>query len=189
MNKIALVTVVIAGNLFTAPLLAASFFNKLIDSKPYVLKSTKAHVKKEGQNYTDFTGNWTGSCSYDDKDIEVFLTLKNDDTKITIYDEIMNIGSLNTSSTSNSDYAEYEHTALEWSEDISTLIIKEVSISVALSHYPYNTPRPIETFSDETSFSLNNGQLVVKYRQLNMRDMEKVGTVGDVFCTLSKDPD
>lgn len=190
MNKKALVSVIIAGNLFTAPLFAANFFNQLIDSKPSIHKPTKAHVKKEGQNYTDFSGNWTGTCLYGYKKNEAFIALENDDTEIAIYDEILNIGAMNTSSKSKSDGVEYQHDALEWSEDMSTLTIKEVSVSIALHPYPYNTPRPIQTFSRQTSFSLNNlGQLIIKGRNLNLRDMEQVGIIDEYFCTFNKDPD
>lgn len=189
MNKRALVTVVITGSLFTAPLFAASFFHKLMDGKQPVHKSIKAHVKKEGQNYTDFSGNWAGACILGDEEIPAFLTLENDDTNIAIYDESLEIGPLLTSSTSNSTSIEFEHTSLEWSEDMSVLIIKEVSVHREHSPFPHNTPNPIETFSRQTTFSLNNEQLVIKGRNLNLVDMKKVGTIDSYSCTFSKDQD
>lgn len=188
MNKIALVTVVVAGSFFTTPLFSASFFNKLMDSKPSVHKSIKAHVKKEGQNYADFSGNWTGICTSGQGEFLSFISLENDDTKIVIFDETLKIGGLHTRSTSDNEGSDIGHTALEWSEDMSTLTIKEVEVSRVHSPYPHNTPGPVYTFSSQFAFSLNNGQLVMEGRALNLKDMEQVSE-WRYSCMFSKDAD
>ncbi|MGQ3892317.1 hypothetical protein [Legionella sp. CNM-4043-24] len=186
MNKKALVTAAVAGSLFTAPLFAANFFQKLMHDRLPVHKSVTVHPKKEGQKYADFSGSWAGTCSFQGGTFPLALILKNDDESIVINGEPMEIGPFQTDSSSDNRGSSFEHTALEWSEDMSTLTIKDVSVLKLHSDYPYNTPSTVETYISQTVMSLNNGQLVMKAQDLDLADTQQ-RNASDYSCTFSKE--
>lgn len=98
----------------------------------------------------------------------------------------MQIGSLNTKSTSEQIYSNVEHRSLEWSEDMSTLTIKSVTLMKGHTSYPYNTSSPIVTYISQSTLSLDNGQLLMNGRMLSLLDMEQLDGLQNYSCVLNK---
>ena len=194
MNKNTLVTVVLAGSMLTTPLFASNFFHKLMPNKKSVHSAANLHakpkptMKKEDQDYTDFSGSWAGNCSYSDRnDLPVTLTIENDDTYFIMDGKEIEIGPLHTETDADRLGTTFEHTSLEWSNDMSMLIIKNQLFGKMHSAYPNNESNPMMTVMDQVTLSLNNEQLLIKGQSLGFNDLEQVtGEFNNITCTLTK---
>ncbi|CAM2977679.1 Uncharacterised protein [Legionella steigerwaltii] len=191
MNKNIIVTVLITGSLLTTPLFASDFFQKLMPGKRSLHSAVNVHTKPmakhKNQNYTDFSGSWSGNCSLaDDIEISMDVTIENDDTYFNIDGQELKIGPLHTETTSDNLSAAYEHTSLEWSNDMSMLIMKGVYFDKMHSLYPHNEANPMETMIGQIAFSLTNEQLTIKGQTLSFIDLEQMGELSTLTCTLSK---
>lgn len=122
---------------------------------------TKPSVATEGFNYTDFSGQWTGTCSFSDDDYQYpsNITIINSYASFTLnddegYEETYNINSLSSSS-DNSATHYLNHKIAHWTDDNSKLMFSEMFIEA----------NPVESqFSTEmleTTFSLEGNQLIV----------------------------
>ena len=191
MNKNTLATVVIAGSMLATPLFASNFFHKLMPGKQSVHSAmnlqAKPLAKHENQNYTDFSGSWAGNCSLsDDNETPMSFTIENDDTYFSVDGQELKIGPLHTETTSDNLSATFEHTSLEWSNDMSMLIMKNMYLDKVHSLYPHNDSNPMVTIIGQLAFSLNNGQLVIKGQSIGLIDLEQKNGLTDITCTLNK---
>lgn len=192
MNKNNLVAVFIAGSMLATPLFASNLFHKLMPGKKSVHSATNLHakplVKHNNQNYTDFSGSWAGNCSFSgDFEMPVNLTIENDDSYFNMDGEELKIGPLHTKTISDNSFTTFEHTSLEWSNDMSMLIMKNLYFSKAQSVYPNNESNPMHTIVGQFSISLNNDQLMIKGQSTALIDLEQTGESDNITCTLNKE--
>lgn len=191
MNKTTLTALVIAGSMLATPLCASNFFHQLIQGKPASQSATnlpeKLIIKDNNQNYTDFSGTWTGNCSFDaNYETPITIKVKNDDKHFAINDDELNIGPLHTKTASDDLNTTMEHTTLEWSKDMSVLVTKYVYLDKTHSVSPSNQSMPMTTVIGQFAFSLDNEQLVVKGQSISIRDLDKKSGLSNTTCTLSK---
>lgn len=190
MNKNTFVTVVIAGSMLATPLFASNFIHKLMTGKHPVHPITNLHAKpvakKQSQDYTDFSGHWSGRCSLGDIDFPVFLAIENDDTHFNIEGEDFEIGPLHTKTQSDSSDSEYDHTSLEWSNDMSTLTMKYLALDKEHTSYPHNESSPMMTYIGQFTFSLANDQLNINGQSKGFMDLEQKGELNTMTCTLDQ---
>jgi hypothetical protein len=191
MNKNTLATIIIAGSMLATPLFASNFFHTLMPGKQSVHSATNLHAKPlakhESQNYTDFSGSWAGDCSFaDGNETPMTVTIENDDTYFDMDGEELKIGPLQTKSSSDNLSAEFEHTSLEWSNDMSMLIIKSVYFDKVHSLYPHNESNPMMAIIGQFALSLNNEQLVIKGQAIGFIDLEQKSGLSNITCTLNK---
>ncbi len=191
MNKRTLVTVFIAGSMLATPLFASNFFHKLMSGKQSVQSASQLHaksqVKHDRQDYTDFSGNWAGTCSINEYELPMFISLENSDDEITMDGETFKIGPLHTRSSAEESTTTFDHTSLEWSNDMSTLKFKSLYIEKEQSSYPNNQSKPIVTMFGEFTFALDNDELTLSGQSTAHIDMAQMGELTTINCVLNKD--
>jgi hypothetical protein len=188
LTKSTLTTLILLGNVITNPLFASNFFHQLMPSKkPAQHLQTKVPAKYKNDNYTDFSGNWAGNCTIAGHDIPFSTSIGNDNTYLEIDGERFQIGSLHTQTVSDSFSEKLEHTSVEWSNDMSMLVMKSQSFDKVHPSYPYNNSSPMETAIGQITLSLNGEQLVIKGEGIYLLDMEQVSDENEVTCTLNKE--
>lgn len=193
MNKRTLAAAVITGSLFATPLFASSFLHKLwpnhqsMQAANLQAKPTN-QTKQKNQNYTDFSGSWAGNCFWgtSKEPTSMDTVIKNDGEVFLIDDEELFIGPLYTRTTSSDKITTFEHTSLEWSNDMSNLIMKSSYLIKIASEYPHNTPTPMMNYLGEVTLSLENEQLMIKGQGLIFEDLEQQGDLMSITCTLNK---
>lgn len=187
MNKNTLATVVIAGSLFATPLFASNFLHKLMHDGQSELLAANLHAKPlakhKKQNYTDFSGTWTGNCTWSNgEESSETITIKNDDIHFNIDGQEYSIGPLQTQTISNAMSTTFDHTSLEWSDDRSTLVMKGLYYGKGHSRQD----EPVITVIAQFTFSLSNEQLVMTAQAKPFIDM-KQAKLSDITCALDKE--
>lgn len=189
MNKKALVTLMMAGSIIASPVFASSIFQQLLSGKvtaqPKAASHKKSSVKPHHTNYTDFSGYWSGNCTYNSKDsISMSFDIENNDEYFNINRLHFSIGSLETHSESSRNISVISHSAVRWNSDMSELIINVVSVDQYRDSSPYNEPNPIYTDISEFTVSLENGQLILKGQGLDFSNLHQWNDGLNMVCTL-----
>lgn len=173
------VTVAILGTCLIPAAFATSFFNKLgmdqLKNEAPAVMSAKAAVSKT--HYTDFSGNWTGSCSMMDGTTGVGMTLAitNDANKITINGEEIVIGGFFNASYTKSPFAIDEHVMLNWTNNGTVLSADGILIA------RLNAPVLTKIITTKITMARADNQLLLKGTITSESDHVN----GEVSCTLS----
>jgi hypothetical protein len=121
----------------------------------------KPSIASNGLNYTDFSGEWTGTCSFSDDDYQYAtnITITNNYASFTLSDdegfkETYYTDALSSSSENGTTH-NLKHKIARWIDDNNKLIFSEM----------YIESNPVDAqFSTEmleTTFSLESNQLIV----------------------------
>jgi hypothetical protein len=141
------------------------------------------------ENYTDFSGQWTGSCDWDESgDYAFTITIKND-AHLFFLDDMNDYYAihdmLKTSSNSTSSGTYYDHQTIYWNQDKTKLITNELNVSNFHDRQD-NIETPINYYFSKEEFSLNNGKLIMRIEENHYKELEKIRH--NVFiCTFDKD--
>lgn len=189
MNKNTLVSIFTAS-LLTMPVFATPLFQKLMPGKLTVHATKKAHKSAlpthNTPHYTDFSGEWSGTCVYDTEEMPVNLAIENTDSFMAIDGEQFKIGSLNTKTISDDQSESIDHSTLTWNHDLSVLTINDVGLEKIHSSPPHTETQPMITFLSEFTFSLNNDQLLLKGQFRTLFGLEQ-SELNEIHCTLNKE--
>lgn len=180
MNKRLLTTALIASSIAITPTFASSLTQKLIGLKLriHAASAPKTKLSAENQAYTNFAGTWTGHCPADGEP-QSFTIYQTDENSIYIEGEPYSIGDLKTESNSNNTgQTNFEHVALSWTEDKSSLMLKGVFVLKDKND-------PLLTFLAEASLSLVNDQLVVNNRWVAFSGLNQ-SEQDALSCTFEK---
>lgn len=152
MIKKSTISLLVTGCLLaSATALASSGFEKLLAPQA---KPADQETKTTNSHFTDFSGNWIGTCS---DGATPTLQITNTHDLITIDGENKVIGKLETSSETTSKYTHLTQTLLHWNADGSQLIL-----NLAVEDQSFSDEvRDNDFFVGKSTFTLTNGQLVV----------------------------
>lgn len=177
MNKKNSLALGVIASLIASPIFASNVFEKFLpmhakSNSPHAL-SAKTKAKKLQGSFTDFSGNWIGSCS-EEPGIEEQLTIENTDTDITINGDMFFIGVLETRAYS-ANGASFFNLALDWNEASTNLLIN----GTQTSYFP--------NYAEANNFSYFKGSMALKDDQLvfEMSLSSAKGTESGV-CTYHK---
>ncbi|MBA3535600.1 MAG: hypothetical protein H0T84_03165, partial [Tatlockia sp.] len=79
----------------------------------------------ENNNYTDFSGTWTGTCTGSDEAETVIINSK--ETSLEIDGQEFSLGKIKTESSSSKLQSEFAHTIINWNEDRTELLLEETA--------------------------------------------------------------
>ena len=150
-------TVGLLGSCIATSSYALNFVDMIHAAHKDALSSLPKKVESSAsidKNYTDFSGTWTGQCSLP-YNPTVTWVIYNNDQHIIIDDKEINIGAFNNESTSNGEEAIDDLSRFSWS---SHGLLKMLEVLVVRS----KDNASIQSSTFQTTFELNNGQLIVE---------------------------
>jgi hypothetical protein len=185
---------ILASIVLLAYISAPSYaFSSLLKEKSHKKNKITATYQSKKNNeseedYTDFSGQWTGSCDWDEPGDTFSITIKND-AHIFFFDDMKHFyvmhDHLKTSSDSTSGSTDYDHKTVFWNPDKTKLITNELYAS---NHHnrEVNIQTPIDYYFAKEEFSLNNGKLIVRVEEIAYTELEKTRHTTTI-CTFDKD--
>lgn len=175
---------VVLGGLMASSAFAFQPF-EFLHKKPKVMPAAKLKKPMLAQEYTDFSGDWTGSCTGDEYQVTVDMTIKNDGYTISFNNQAYLIGNLNTESLGDSLYTSYDHFSFHWNGDKSALIGDFVDV------FKFHAGNNASMDEHSISASIGNVKLSMKDDKLNIESRAKNyygsnETEEVVSCTLTR---
>jgi hypothetical protein len=122
--------------------------------------------------YTDFSGNWTGTCIYNAVEVDdnANMTIFNDNDYMEIDGNTYYLnGDLKTEANANTAYALFDHLRLNWNADKTALIIDGAGVFVK-----HNSASGIETNIIASKMFMDNGQLILEGNAQDLGSPEKI---------------
>lgn len=147
------------------PIFAANFISKI---QKRTLAPNATANNHSSEKYTDFSGEWTGTCAYSDGNSnESSLTVKNDGINITINEEDYSIGTLRSDTDSDKWLTDTNSIMFIWNQEMTSLKFQDISVTTTHPDYPYTEKNQhINTYLGEGSISFENKQLILKTREI-----------------------
>lgn len=157
------------------------------------LKSThKTHslhtkvVKNQDTDYTDFSGTWSGSCSYNGESDETTIIIRNDEVSIELDGEQYSMGAIKTESTSDKMQSFTSQAVINWNQERTQLNLSGTMTVYEYPDYPYNSSRSLVTMLSKGSIALNNKQLIIKVEGTIFDGTTPSDPMFTSECTLDK---
>ena len=173
--SVALLGTCIAPSVFSASILNVIGLNH---EKHMLPAKTTKNLETNLKNYTDFSGDWTGTCTTGSghSGEEQTVTIQNDERSLSIGDYQIDMDTFINSSESDSISAYDNHMMLTWNAS-GQLIMDQIAINRATI-----APDATTVNLKKTTFSLVNGQLIITGTDTSMPD----GETNTFNCQFSK---
>lgn len=140
-------------------------------------------LKTSQSGYVDFSGTWVGSC--DDDDEQDTITLKNDESSLTIDGSTIDFNRLSTDMVSDVDgFSEGDHTVYSWNDNHTALIFSTVGFEFYRSAGSED-PSFYPVFS-QGEMMLDHDKLII---QVNHQELPKNGStplIESSICTYTR---
>jgi hypothetical protein len=165
---------------------AAPFMQKLQATLKHHAVSAQQQVKKSSfpDSYTDFTNDWIGTCTFGkNPPEEITINIENDEDMIKIDGEEFFIDKeLSTRSAATLWGVYFDHYSINWNQNKSALIFKQVSVEKSLM----NEGSSLFTVLNQLTLSLKNNQLNLEGQGLDFEDLDPQQNEDMNFhCTLN----
>lgn len=185
-----LVSAIIASSLIATPTFAASFLDKLplVPTKKAVHVTKKMHGKKtaKSKHFTDFSGNWAGTCtdSHGESEAVTGFQIFNDEFYLLLNSQLYGIGDISGTSTANAEGVLYGYNKILWSADRTSL-----EWHSSWTGSDHDEDAALGTAFGKMTLSLNDKEELIfagAFSGLTMDAMENIET--DTFnCVLHKE--
>ncbi|KTD40524.1 hypothetical protein [Legionella parisiensis] len=174
------ISTVLLGTCLVTSSFASSFWNKFypVQKLHYQTVATQKNTLK--QNYTDFSGNWSGTCSGNDE-IQT-LIINNDSFYIELDGQQYSIGEMLSESSSSKWSSSNLHFLLTWNTERT--VLKNKAVFVNTNWTDGSSDQTLMTANLETTFSMSGDELIVQTYQVNSDGVPQQGTENK--CTFHK---
>lgn len=150
----------VIGCMSTSVFAENSFLSILQSKHTAIQKSQKTlpnRLLMSGKNYADFSGNWSGTCTFEhDEPTSITTKIYNTDGAIDIDGTNFWINGTNTTSQSGGNVYESEQTKVYWNDNRQTLIMDGIFI------YNAGFSSDMVKYFTKGTISLNNGDLILE---------------------------
>ncbi|STY28502.1 Uncharacterised protein [Legionella wadsworthii] len=178
--SIKIMSTVLLGSCLISSSFASNFLNHFMPK--YRLNQTDMTSKSaRKQSYTDFSGQWTGTCSASEG-IQT-VTIKNDYYYVEFDGQGYGIGQMLSESSSNKWNATTNHMLLTWNTEGTVLKSKDVFVTTSWVDRN-SSEQTLLAFHLETTLTMDGDTLIVNSYQVNSEGAHQKGFENK--CTFYK---
>lgn len=185
-----LVSAIIAGSMLATPAFAANFLDKLPINPTKklisVTKKTQGKNTTKSKHFTDFSGNWAGTCndSHGESQAVAGFQIFNNEFYLALNGQLYGIGDISGDSSSNAEGVLYGYNKIIWSADRTSL-----QWHSSWTGSDHDEDEALGTAFGKMTLSLNDKEELIfagSFSSLTMDAMEDIET--DTFnCVLHKE--
>lgn len=123
------IVLMLSASTIASPVFASNLFHKVIAKQASASNISSNSLKANKDAYTDFSGDWVGSCIIDGEEDTDTLSIRNNASVLTIDSEDFSIGNaLSTKSDSTIIEINYEHMSFEWNGNKTAINLQSIFV-------------------------------------------------------------
>lgn len=162
--SIKMMSTVLLGSCLISPSFASNFLNQFMPKHKLIHQTVMTPKSGMKHSYTDFSGQWTGTCS-GGEGIQT-VTIKNDYYYIEFDGQGYGIGQMLSESSSNKWDATTNHMLLTWNSEGTVLKGKDVFVTTNWVD-TNSSEQTLLAFHLETTLEMDGDTLIVNSYQVN----------------------
>lgn len=181
-----MISTLLAWNLVAAPVFASDIVQKLFHNGA-VQQGHKATLSQAAnRDHTDFSGNWTGSCAYMGFRFPLDLALVNTASYLRIDGVEYGMGKLDTRATTDTYQSVVSHTVVEWNEDMSRIVFRNVALNRANGEPSSHESTAFDLGVNHFTLALEKEALRIRGYTLTLPGLAPSDETAELECTLHR---
>lgn len=177
------IAIILLGSCFASTSFSFNLFPKI---EAMEKKHVHNALNTQANDFTNFSGTWSGICTGMDDDGQTTLVIESDGNYISLGGQEYIIGASNNTSTNDKWSSTTTQDVVNWNQDRTQLLLNSTVTIYNYADYPYTEDNLISTLLSKGTISLRNEQLHINLESIYFKGLQQKGGKYTIACTLNK---